>query len=440
MNTRPTNRIPALLLLSCLLHGCSSGDGDDDGSATTSPTIRLVNMTSASDLGLTGDGSNSDSASYGGPVASGAASSYATISADTYSFFSSSASGQLSTSATSSATFAADTSYSVVAYERGGQVKVLLLTETTTTPSSGFALVTINNADADAGNLDVYVVAPGANIADLSPTFSVAVGSASLSNSVIAGTYDIVVTAGSKPADVRLRLSSVQLASAEVVNLVLTPTSGGALVDGALLTQQGAVSLRRNPSARVRVAAGLPAGTGQNPVVVAAVGNATLGQVTAPSVGSTYGLVPAGATNYEVRIDGVPLTSLPVHTFASGGDYTILVYGTSAAAADANVLTDNNRLPANSGARIRLANAGVATAGLSLNANNISLVSEVVFGDASAYSSISAGSNQLVVTSPAISFNTYTSTQSIGASSVYTLFVLNHVDSASTKYVLTKDR
>lgn len=439
MKTRPIKRVLASLLLACLLHGCSSGD-DDDSSSATSPTVRLVNLTSASDLGLTGDGSNSDSASYGESVASGAASPYATISADTYSIFSSSASGQLSTSATSSVTFSSDTDYSVVAYERGGQVKILVLTETSTTPSAGFALVTINNADADAGNLDVYVVAPGANIADLSSTFSVSVGSASLSNSVIAGTYDIVVTASSKPTDVRLRLPSVQLASAEVINLVLAPTSGGALVDGALVRQQGSISLRRNPSARVRVAAGLPAGTGQNPVVVAAVGDTLLGQVTAPSVGSSYGLVPAGETNYEVRIDGVPLTSLPPHTFASGGDYTILVYGTSAAAADANVLTDNNRLPANSGARIRLANAGVATAGLSLNANNISLVSEVVFGDSSTYSSISAGSNQLVVTSPAVAFTTYTSTQSIAASSVYSLFVLNHVDSATTKYVLTKDR
>ncbi|HKU17162.1 MAG TPA: DUF4397 domain-containing protein [Steroidobacteraceae bacterium] len=427
--------LTALFLISALLCACSSGGGGDSDSASSTASVRLVNLTSAGDLTLT-----VDDTSRGGAVASGAASAYSSVDAETVGVFASSAGAALSTSATSSTAFAGDTDYSVVAYERGGQIKLLVVTETDTTPSSGFALVTVNNADADAGNLDVYVVAPGADITDRSPTFSISVSSASTSNSVSAGTYDLVVTASSKPADVRLRLPSVQLADAEVINLILTPTTGGALVDGALVRQQGSISLMRNPSARVRVAAALPAGTGQNPVIVARVGGSALGQVTAPSVGSAYGLVPAGATSYDVQIDGVPLASLPPHTFSSGGDYTIVAYGGSAAAADVNVLTDNNRLPANSGVRIRLVNAGVPTAGLSLSANSISLVSEVVFGDASTYSSISAGSNQLVVTSPAISFTTYTSTQSLSASSVYTLFVLNFSDSTTVKYVLTKDR
>lgn len=431
-------RSPFALLLTLFLAGsmgaCSS-DGGSDSSSTTAPTIRLVNLTSANDLNLT-----VDSTGYGGSTASGTGTAYSSLSAATYSIFVSSASGLLSTSATSSVTLSADTDYSVVAYERGGQIKVLMITETTTDPSTGFALLTVNNADADAGNLDVYIVAPGTDVADLSPTFSVAASNSSLSNSVTAGTYDIVVTASGRPTDVRLRLPGIQLIGSEVANLVLTPTSGGALVDGALVRRQGSVTFARNPNARVRVVAALPAGTGQNPVVVATVGGTRLGQVTAPSVGSAYGLVPAGATTYEVSIDGTPLPSLPGHTFASGGDYTLLTYGTTAAAADVNILTDNNRLPANSGSRIRLVNGGVPTAGLSLTANSISLVAEVVYGDTSAYSPITAGSNQLVVTSPAISFATYTSTQSIVASSVYTLFVLSYTDSTTTKYVLTKDR
>lgn len=436
MATRQVLRnLAAILLIAAFLSACSSGGGGGDSSSSSTASVRLVNLTSASDVTLT-----VDDTSVGGAVAAGAASGYSSVDADTVGVFSSSTSAALSTSATSSTTFAGDTDYSVVAYERGGQIKLLLLTETDTTPSSGFALVTVNNADADAGNLDVYVVSPGADVTDRSPTFSVSVSSTSISNSVSAGTYDLVVTATGKAADVRLRLPSVQLTSGDVINLILTPTSGGALLDGALVRQQGAISFLRNTNARVRVAAALPAGTGANPVVVAMVGGTALGQVTAPSVGSSYGLVPAGATSYAVQIDGAPLTSLPAHTFASGGDYTILAYGSSPAAADVEVLTDSNRLPANSGVRIRLVNAGVPTAGLSLSANSISLVSEVVFGDSSAYSSISAGSNQLVVTSPAISFTTFTSTQSLSASSVYTLFVLNLSDSTTVKYVLTKDR
>lgn len=430
-------RIVPLLLLAGFLCACSSGGGDDGDSSTSSSSgsVRLVNLTSASDLVLT-----ADSTARASSVASGQASSYVSLSVATYSVFVSSTSGLLSTSATSSVSVAADADYSVVAYERGGQIKLLVLTETTTTPSSGFALVSVNNADSDAGNLDVYVVAPGTDVADLAPTFSVSAGGSSISNSIIAGTYDIVATASSKPTDIRLRLQSVQISNADVVNLVLAPTTGGALVDAALIKQQGIVSFLRNPNARVRVAAGLPAGSGQNPVVVASVAGTTLRQVTAPSVGSAYGLVPAGGAAYEVRIDGVPIASLAAQTFSSGGDYTILVYGSNPSTAHVNVLVDNNRLPANSGARIRLVNAGVSAAGLSLSANNISLVSEVVFGDSSAYSSTSSGSTQLVVTSPAVAFTTYTTSQSIAASSAYTLFVLNYTDSATAKYVLTKDR
>lgn len=419
--------------LALSLTACSNG-GDSSSSSSASPEIRLVNLTNANDLKLT-----IDSTTYGSNVASGSASPYSSVTAGTYTVIASSASGILSSSTTTSVALVADTQYTTVAYERGGQIRVLKITETTTTPSTGFAILTVNNVDSDAGMLDVYVVAPGTDIGDLTPTYSVPVTGTSLSSSVTAGTYDIVVTSNNNPGDVRLKMTAVQFTSTEVANLVLTPTSGGALVDGALVEEDGAVSFVRNSKARVRVVAALPAGTGQNPVIRTTVGGTTLSTVTTPSVGSNYDLVPAGATTYTVSIDNVPLTSLPDNLFASGGDYTILVYGTSAPAADVNVLRDNNRLPG-TGSRIRLVNGGVATAGLALSANSISLVSEVFFGDASAYSTVTAGSNVLVVTSPAVAFTTYSTTQTIASTSVYTLFVLNYTDSSTTKYVLTKDR
>src|SRR5205085_11308576 len=78
--------------------------------------------------------------------------------------------------------------------------------------------------------------------------------------SVAPGTYRIRITGNGNPADLRLDVPSVTLTNQEIASLILTPTTGGTLVDGALLAQQGAYSSGRNTSARVRLAAAVGGG------------------------------------------------------------------------------------------------------------------------------------------------------------------------------------
>lgn len=432
MNRRTLFSWVVVLTTSMLLTGCGLSSSDDDDDETSTAKVRLVNLTSASDLLLTVD----DSAEITS-VGNGTASAYTTLDVDTYSVVVSSASAALSASGTGSLALAADTDYTVVAYERGGLIKFFTRTDETEDPSAGFAYFTVINAGSDAGSLDVFVVAPGADISELTPTFaSVASASSSLTNAISAGTYDIIVTASNKPSDVRLSLPSVTLSDADILSFTLTSTAGGALVNGALIQQGGEVAVYRANKARVRVVAAFAAGSNSNWQVHTSVAGEDLSAVTAPSVGN-YELVMAEAGNYDVMVGETAVSVLPETVFASGGDYTVLVYGSDASDAAVTVLTDNNQLPS-SGAKIRLVNGAVAVAGLSLSANYANLFSEIAFGNSSVYSGITAGTTRLDLTSPALAFSSYNSSVSILTGGVYSLLVLGDTENAIV--LLNKDR
>ena len=424
--------IAALTLAAC---GSSNSDSSDP------PTVRLVNLTSADDLLLTAD---SDEIVSG--VTSGGASAYKSIDADTYSIVVSSASTELSTSSTSSVTLVKDTDYTIVAYERNSQIKILAITESTEADdiSSGYAQMTVRNAGSDAGSVDIYIVDPGVtDLSDLSPTFSsVSANGTSLSNLVSDGTYDLIVTKAGTTDDVRLTMSSVELTSQEIVTLVLTPTQGGSLVNGGLVVQDDSVTPYTNTQARVRVVAAFPSTTSNLPVDVS-IGGEDLDEIVAPSLG-LYALVDGDTSTYTVSVDGTDVATLPSATFESGGDYTVLVYGTDTSDAAVNVLTDTNQIPS-TGAKIRLVNAAVSTAGVSLLVNSTTLTSSIAYGDVSDYVSVSTGSNTLSLYSPAssslvvnYSYPDLSNPVSIYSGGVYTLFLLGETSNAVT--LLNKDR
>ena len=95
----------------------------------------------------------------------------------------------------------------------------------------------------------------------------------------------------------------------EIANVLLTPTSGGTLVNGAVLAQQATYTAGRNTNARVRLAAAVASGAH----VTANAGTVTIGSnVASPSVGG-YVIVPAGAAlnvTRERQPVGAPATAI----------------------------------------------------------------------------------------------------------------------------------
>lgn len=432
--------ILTIVLWFCAACGGSSDDDDNFGQ------VRLINATEVSNLVLNAQGNDDDDYTYSRTAgAPGEASGYADFKTQSYSINVSAQDGSLTASSTGTLSVSEDDHYGVVAYERGDVINLVTLGEEKDQPSSGYAKLTVINAGTDAGTVDVYLVSPGSSLDDRSPVFSaLSAAGTSLTQSQTAGTYDLVVTASNKSADVRLRMSSIVLDSQAIVNIILTPTSGGALLDGVFVRQQGSVQLYRNTSARVRLVAGLA--NDENDIngpytVRVTVGADDLGDVVSPSPG-TYTMVSGGTTDYSVSVNGTAVSSLPAATFATGGDYTILVY--DSADPKVTVLTDKNQLPT-SGAKIRLVNAALAD-GVSLSVNYVPLFSQVAQGRASEYSGISSGSTKLMLSSPAWSGYKLPPERdddgnvSIASGGVYSYFILGSGTDETTTLNLTLNR
>jgi hypothetical protein len=287
--------------------------------------------------------------------------------------------------------------WSTLAYVRNGGVVGQSFEETLTAPTTGFTTLNVVNAAIDAGNLDVYILSPGASPVGNTPSFaSVPTSFTSQAITFSQGTYDIVVTGISTPTDVRIRVPSVVLASAQAYTLGLTGTAGGELVNAVLVPQGISVpssAFVQANQARVRVLSALAVGT---PATVM-VGTTTVSSLAVyPLVPYSYTLVPANSSLTSITVNSASI-AIPASTFASGFDYTILLYyapGTTNPVAA--VLTDSN-LPIVNSASIRFINVGATGAdGATLLVNGGQVATNTSYGSASAYTGVTPGSGAIV--------------------------------------------
>ena len=340
---------------------------------------------------------------------------------------------------TTAPTLASGGNYAVVAYESGGTLLTSVIQENTATPASGTANLRIFNTATDAGAIDIYVTDPSVNLSTLStPTFSLASSSTTLATgflSLASGTtYRIRVTGSGNVADLRLDIPAVTLSNQQNATVLLTPTTGGTLVNGSVLVEQGTYSATPNANSRVRLISAVTGGA----TVAASVGTTPISTTqTSPSVGA-YTIVPSGAT-LNITVNGASVGA-PATALAAGSDSTLLVYG-SAAAPTASLIADDNHLPTIvTNFKLRLINGitGAATP-LTLDANFAVIASNVIPGTASAYSVVgSSVYTRLDVFSPSSPIAIYSeSTLNVPGNAVYTLFMLG--DAGAPIHLLQRD-
>ncbi|MEP6874703.1 MAG: DUF4397 domain-containing protein [Burkholderiales bacterium] len=394
-----------------------SGCGSDDSSSTA--TLRVLNATNShASIDLLVNANVAESA-----TATDAVSAYASVSSGSNTL-------QVNDTATSTAlvtvapTLTGGNNYTLIAYEAGSSVKTLVLTESNATPTSGTAQMRLVNAATSAGTLDTYV----ASVADCSSsTLSTLTPLATLNTLATygPGTYRVCVTAAGDAADLRMDMS-VTLANQQIAYLIMTPAAGGSLINGSLLTQQGSNVATRNTGARVRLASAVSGGAS-----VAA--TATLSGATTTSVGDSiapalgyYVLVPNAASRaLNITVGGLGSVSAPSAVLAAGGDYTLLVYG-STSSATASLLTDDNRPPTDgTSVKLRLINGITGSSGnLTLTANNSLVAGGVVPGSASSYitKTISTtAATDLLLTSSAVAGNLLQTSTQLNVNTVYTV-------------------
>jgi hypothetical protein len=257
--------------------------------------------------------------------------------------------------------------YSVIVYESNGSVKAAVLGDDNAAPAVNSVQLRIFDAAPEAGALDVYITDP-ATLALTTPSFTIPATSAAFTSALLsfnAGTYRIRVTGQGNQNDMRLDMTAPALTSQQIATVLLTASSGGVLIDGGVLVQQGAYAASRNPNARVRLATGVTASA----TVGAVASNAGASDivvsppVVSPAVGA-YVVVPA-TSSLSVNVNGVA-SNAPNATLTAGGDFTLLVSGPPAAPVP-TLLPDDNHLPStNQQYKMRLVNGGAGNAAVPL--------------------------------------------------------------------------
>lgn len=415
---------------SMALAGCGGGDADNDGAAH----LRLLNASAGyASLDLYVDDAVKNSA-----VAYGTLGAYVDVgSTDSVSTVIT-ANGSGTALSSSSRSVVKDISYTLVAYGWQGALKTALIEESTRAADSGKSTLTVLNLAPDAGTVDVYLTGSDEALDDATAIATGVAGGASVSGiSLGVGSMRLRVTGTGDKTDLRLDVQGLPLASTQVATLILTPGSGGVLVNGLLAVQKGSVTALANPKARARVVAAV---SGNGKVTATVNGSALAAAATSPSIGS-YALIDGSATAPVVLgVNGVAV-SVASQAMPAGGDYTLLVWG-DAAAPQTTLITDDNRLPAVTGnAKLRLVH-GVAGLGvpLTLTADFSAVASQVAQGQASAWANVAASTAMRIeVSSPLSTTPLYALTDaSIAAKGLYTVFMLG--DSATPQAVLRKDR
>jgi hypothetical protein len=417
-------------LLACIpmlwLSGCGGGSGND-------ANIRVVNASAGySALDLYADDSQVLSS-----VAFGAASDYVGLDSGTIALDLTSA-GSTTYLLSQSRSLSAETSYTMVTYGWEGALKATTVSDDVEAADSSKTKVSVLNTATDAGSLDVYLTAESDALDASTPVASsVAGGSQSSYASIASGTYRLRVTAAGDTSDLRLDQSGVVLSSTGVVTFVMTPTTGGVLVNGLQIVQGSTVTKLMNTQARVRAVAAV-ADTAK--VALSAGGTSLLANAPSPTIGS-YTLVTAGSVSVTGTVNGTALAT-STQTLAAGSDVTWLVNG-AAASPSLVAITDDNRLPVNtSKLKLRLVNAmnGMSDYPLTLAVDYTAVASDVAQASASSYGQLVGSTTaQLDVSSALSAASLYTlSDLTLSAQGVYTVFMFG--TSTTATGALRKER
>ncbi len=426
MNKRHLLGLVAALPLAWLT-ACGGGGNSNDA------TVRLVNASAGyASLDLYVEDTKEASA-----VAFGGGSDYASVkSGDVSNVLT--AAGSSTELLNQSRSLGSGKKYTIVAYGWEGALKSVIMTDDESAADANKTKVSVLNTAIDAGELDVYLTGADDSLDSSTPIASgVDAGAQSGYSSVSSGTYRLRVTAAGDTTDVRLDVPSITLDSTKVLTLVMAPGSGGVLVHAIGVVQDGSVTPYLNTQARVRVVAAI-ANSG---TVTVNAGGTLLANNAKSSTILGYATLDAGTLALNTAVNGTALAADSL-TVTGGQDVTLLVTGTGAADAIVTKIADDNRLPAVSTKyKIRMVHAApsLADQNLSMTVDFGAVVNDLSFGQASAFSSLTASTSSTIdVTSPADG-SVYTLTDlSLLSKGLYTLYMFD--TTGGLVGVLRKDR
>lgn len=277
---------------------------------------------------------------------------------------------------------AGDQPYTLVVYGTNTAPRITLVAEVAQAPTNGNVQLAFFNAAANNPNLDLYVTAPGVDIANIGPNFSyVSYSGNSFNIAFPPGTYQIRATVSGTKVVVYDSGGAVYQS-----NLALTfiayAVGSGALINAAVIESKGPYRTLNNRFGRIK-AVNAAAGPGNVNMLQDNVQLVT--GVNYPS-GSLYNLATAGNTTISFEATANPGTSLgsAQTTLQPATDITAVIAGTDLAT-QAFLLFDNNILPATGGNRVRFVNASLGSNPVNASITGTQVATGVAFGTGTAY-------------------------------------------------------
>jgi hypothetical protein len=304
--------------------------------------------------------------------------------------------------------FESNIAYSILAVGDVAAIKPLVIAETTTPVAAGSVRARVVHAAAAAPQVDVYVTAPTALLAQSISLGRLAFGEQTAQVSVPAGDYRIRVTAANDPNAVVFDSGTVALSAGADLLVVAVENTGPGAAPISLLVSTGTTSFEILDSAtpaQLRVIHASPDAPAVDVVVNDNFGAPVLEDVPFPAV-SDYLTVPGGAYNVKVtpaNNPGVIVIDANV-TLDAGKRYSAYATGPLATIAP-YVLVDDNRSVATA-AKVRIVHTApsagavdvyVTAPGASI-ATAAPALTNVPFRAESGYLSLAAGSYDVTVT------------------------------------------
>lgn len=131
-------------------------------------------------------------------------------------------------------TLSTGTNYTLITAGYAASLVPMLLTDDTTTPSSGDFNIRIVNAAVEAGSVDIYILPPGSadpSTGTVAPTISgLTFTSSSSYQSLTAGTYEIVVSPAGFPVEQYINTgSTLNFAAGQNRSFIILPNGKGGI-------------------------------------------------------------------------------------------------------------------------------------------------------------------------------------------------------------------